>query len=242
MYLSCAREQLVMHRLLSSFAIADEIQFFNDLKKTFKENIPHINFFQEGEHYCDSEFIRCNDEKKITTIEIINIRNKDKRLPYSPTNINNDITLPSSISTLTHLTELNISIAVVRINWDNIVNLRSLRTIKIISNNIYEFLRLDGLSLTHLHLSYNNIEQDLHSISFSKTLKYINLSNNNFCGDIKIFNNIPDLEKLDLSYNPLLYVNTSQLHLSFKLSVLSLVGNKLIGNIPNFRNNGELTL
>ncbi|XP_049850761.1 uncharacterized protein LOC126323890 [Schistocerca gregaria] len=197
---------------LSGFAIADETLFVNDLKRVFREALSNTDFFPDD--YCDSKFFTCNDEKKIITIKF-----KDINL--------DGIHIPHSISTLTDLVSLYISNSTIIIDehfMGDLYKLRnSLKRLEITNTKFETNLRLDGLNLIYLNLSCNNISQNLDNISFSKTLTHIDLSDNKFHGDIKIFNDIPDLE--------VLYVVNKKVRLSF---------NNLTGNIPSFSNNINL--
>ncbi|KAB2050090.1 hypothetical protein ES319_A13G222200v1 [Gossypium barbadense] len=90
------------------------------------------------------------------------------------------------------------------------------------------------ISLKHLDLSFNNFSGDISMLKNLSSLEHLDLSYNNFSRDLSVFKNLSSLKYLDLFFNNFfgnIYVFKNLMSLEF----LDLSSNKFSGDISHFR-------
>ncbi|KAB2050089.1 hypothetical protein ES319_A13G222200v1 [Gossypium barbadense] len=154
-----------------------------------------------------------------------------------------DLSLTSNvvqdIGALTSLKDLVIDNCVVddSLNLHGFCELRQLQTLAIINGKWNARLPecfSELISLKHLDLSFNNFSGDISMLKNLSSLEHLDLSYNNFSRDLSVFKNLSSLKYLDLFFNNFfgnIYVFKNLMSLEF----LDLSSNKFSGDISHFR-------
>ncbi|XP_049852216.1 uncharacterized protein LOC126329976 isoform X1 [Schistocerca gregaria] len=221
---------LMIFLALSTFVIADEAEFLTDLIKQLRNSELGMSILVNRQ-YCHKLNFRCDDEARITAVYLEKVKRPEIMLP------------PDSISTLSKLEVLSIRDSVVKINW-NVINsdpLKSrLKTLEIAGNRPGRIPDLNLPGLINLDISRSALGYYVTDpIVLSRSIRHINASNNYLQNNVIPFDQMPDLQTVDLSHN--LLNDIPSFDKNPKLLVLNFSFNKIARELPSFDKNTKLT-
>uniref|UniRef100_A0A7S1Y4K1 Leucine-rich repeat-containing N-terminal plant-type domain-containing protein n=1 Tax=Grammatophora oceanica TaxID=210454 RepID=A0A7S1Y4K1_9STRA len=183
------------------------------------------NWTADGVPVCSRHGIECTEVGSSLHVTKINLDNNKLKG-----------TIPSTIFTLPHLTEIDFSNNPVDLKFDGIGQAASLSTIKLESTSVRSLANLDGAasSLEELHFQFNSIGGAVPDELFALTgLQYLFLSHNKFSGPVPTqFGELNNLRQLHVGANDLTGFLPTEVGLLVNIEHLDLQVNSLSGTIP----------